>query len=214
MDSKDLYRKIPYGKNMSRLATSILLFFFLSMALGSAYDLQVTSASKQEVVIELTNLKTLDVKVTDVEATVETATAYGSYNVDAQIERREGKIVLVADVGPIFQEHTDVDALVVRGTLSVEGIQDTFAKRVSYRTNIGISRATLSRAPVFESSIGVYLVTVIAVIVIFLVVVLLLPKKKRKKKSLNLNLNLNIRKSLNLKKRKAKKARKKRKSKR
>ena len=182
---------------MRRFVLGIVFFILLFIMSVAAYDLQVLSSSEKEIVIELANVKTLDIQIAgNVRGTAETATASDTYVVDARIERRENKIVLVADVSPLFEDYNTIGAITVRGTLSVEGVEDAFAKRVTYR-GAGLN-AAVRRAPTLESSTMVYAVTAVAALVILLVIALLIPKKKRK----------------NVKKRKAKRSRKKRKVKR
>lgn len=183
---KDLYRKIPLKKCMKKLVLLTILLLSVSAVFAAAYDLQVISASEEEIVIEVSDLRTLDIQFVDqVEATAETSTMSDTYILDAHIERRDDKIVIVADVSPIFNDYSTVDAITVRGVLSVEGVQDAFAKRVSYRGTAAQPRLAPRRAPTVDQNILVFLVVAVAALVVILILVLLARKKPKKKRQKN-----------------------------
>ena len=183
---KDLYRKIPLEKCMKKVVLLTILLLSVSAVFAAAYDLQVLSASEEEIVIEISDLRTLDIQFAgQVEATAETATTSDTYIVDAHIERRDDKIVLVADVSPIFDDYSTVDAITVRGVLSVESVQDAFAKRVSYRGTVAQPSLAPRRAPTVDQNTLVYLVVAVAALVVILILALLANKKPKKKRQKN-----------------------------
>jgi len=91
---------------MKRLVIGILLIVCIQLFLVGAYDLEVESFSESEVVLALTNLESVDVKVTDVKATVESETLSDTYVVDAALTNEEGTILVSIDVSPLFEDYT------------------------------------------------------------------------------------------------------------
>src|SRR3989339_362045 len=151
---------------MKRLVIGILLIVCIQLFLVGAYDLEVESFSESEVVLALTNLESVDVKVTDVKATVESETLSDTYVVDAALTNEEGTILVSIDVSPLFEDYTKE--------------QTQFGKRVPLRN---ASPSTARFAPAQENSTLIYWIVALCVILVILILLIFYKKPKTRKSS-------------------------------
>ncbi|HIH15774.1 MAG: hypothetical protein QT08_C0014G0037 [archaeon GW2011_AR17] len=167
---------------MKRLVIGILLIVCIQLFLVGAYDLEVESFSESEVVLALTNLESVDVKVTDVKATVESETLSDTYVVDAALTNEEGTILVSIDVSPLFEDYTkeQIQAITVSGLIEINGEQTEFGKRVPLRN---ASPSTARFAPAQENSTLIYWIVALCVILVILILLIFYKKPKTRKSS-------------------------------
>lgn len=162
---------------MKRLTAGILFLIVTQLFLVAAYDTQVDSFSESEVVLSLTGLNTVDVKLSEVTATVEGTSLSDTYVVDATLEKKGEKILIHIDVSPIFQDYSSeqIKSITVSGMIDVAGETTEFGKRVPLRGETTNQRLA---APGIESSTLLYWVLALCIILVIVILVIFFMKPK------------------------------------
>ena len=113
-----------------------LFLFTLVLLMGSmvyAYEVTVQSASDDTVTLSIEGLNTVDVRlVGQVQATAVTSDLSDTYVVDAELERDGDTILVIVDISEL-DDYTDLSEILISGTLSVNGDEEEFAKRIAVR---------------------------------------------------------------------------------
>ena len=193
---------------MKRLTVLILFLFSLQVFPVGAYEIEVDSFSESEVVLAVTNLQTVDIQVTNVQATVESETLSDTYTVNANVYTEGNKILISIDISPIFVDYSseEMDSITVSGLIEVDGEKTEFGKRVSVRTQV-----RPQFAPAQESLSLMYWVLGLTIVFVVLILILFYKKPLSPKKSSSKAINKKqIKKKRFVKKKKAIKKAKKR----
>jgi hypothetical protein len=167
---------IPF---MKRVAILIIAILCVSIALVLAAEVQVQEASEDQVILELTDISSLDIRLGEVTVTVETEGLTDTYVADADLTRDGDMVLVVVDVSDAFEDYESFDALVVRGTVEEDGVTDEFAKRIAVRSSgsqVQFAAPTLEGGSTAYWVVGILLI--LTVIVLFLLVQRTTPLKK------------------------------------
>lgn len=187
---------------MKRLIQGILFLILIQVFVVGAYDMQLDSFSESEIVLALTDLNTVDVKVSDMKATVESTSISDTYVVDASLERKGEEVFVHIDVSPIFEDYSSeqIQSITVSGMLEIDGEEAEFGKRVPIRTET--SNRVPAAAPKLESSTLLSLVLGICILLVILILVIFFKKPKGKAVPANVSKKKKIRKKKTLPKKK------------
>ena len=164
---------------MKRLTFLVLLLLSFQLFTAGAYDISVNSASETSIVLAVSDLNTIDIQLGKVVATVETETVSDTYIIGVTAKTEGEEVLVIADVSPIFKDYTSeqVKAITVSGTITIEGENVEFGKRVSYRG----AQNNLQGAPIFDedSSALIYSIVGLSLVLVFLILILFYNKPKQ-----------------------------------
>lgn len=163
---------------MKRLTILILLLLTIITTSALAYDVSVENSLDNQIVLSFSNLNTIDIKVSNLVATVETSTLSDSYVADYTLTTSGDKVLLTIDTTPINEdyERISIDSILVSGSLDSNGVSSEFSKRIFMRDNTQVNRQL---APILETSTLIYWVTGLAILLVILVLVIVLKKRKQ-----------------------------------
>lgn len=156
---------------MKRLSVVIILIVLQIFSVG-AYEVEVHSFSESEIILEISGVQTVDVKVTDVKATVESESLSDSYPAKVHLQTEGDKILIQVDISPIFEDYSSeqIQSITVSGDIEVNGETMEFGKRVPIRDK----KSSRQLAPSDEESsnsmywiIGFSLVLVLIILALF-----------------------------------------------
>ncbi|MDP3728120.1 MAG: hypothetical protein Q8R18_01565 [bacterium] len=158
----------------------ILFILLTQIFVVGAYDLEVESFSESEVILALTNLESVDIKVIDAKATVESETLSDTYPVDASLRTKENTVLVKIDISPIFEDYTSeqIQSIIVSGFIEIDGELTEFGKRVPIRNQASNNP---SFAPTAESSNLIYWVVALCVVLVILILLIFYKKPKARK---------------------------------
>lgn len=164
---------------MKRWIILVSILLTLQILSVAAYEIEVDSFSESEVVLRVSGLETVDVKVTQGEATAESKTISDTYTVDTSLSTEGTDVLITIDVSPIFEDYTpeQIDSIAVSGMLEIEGIQEKFGKRVPLRRETSPQRVLAPAAE--ETSALIYWVVGLALILVVLILLLFYRKPQR-----------------------------------
>ncbi len=163
---------------MKRLALFIIFLITLQIFSVAAYEVGVNSFSKSEVILEVTGLQSLDIKVTEVKATVESETISDTYTADVKLQTEGDKVLIIVDISPIFEDYTTdrVKSITVSGVIEVDGEKMDFGKRVPFR-----DQKSRQLAPSDEQSSNlVYWIIGLCLVLVCIILALFYRKPKEK----------------------------------
>jgi len=164
---------------MKRIILLIMLLGLLSFSTVFAYEINIQSVTDSELVLAVSGLNNVDIKFSDLKATVDTATVSDTYYVDKKLSIEDNKILVTIDITPLKEDYSDIDSITVSGFIEVDGVKEEFAKRASYRDS-----GVVFSAPELNSSELIYwIIGIVLLIVVFaLLFVTRKPKKKAKRR--------------------------------
>lgn len=161
----------------------VISIFFSLLCLGSAaaYEIQVESSSPTEIILSVSHLDTVDLKITDLQETVETQSLSDTYKPEYALHVEGDKVFLTVGVAPIYEDYAgkEIDAILISGNIEVEGEKTAFAKRVAVRPT---GAAIPSLAPAQQDSSLVYWTTTLAILLTLVILVLLFRKPRRQQR--------------------------------
>ena len=167
---------------MKRLTILVLLLLCVQVLNVGAYEITVDSASQEKIVLVVSDLKTVDIKVEDATATVETQSISDTYAVDARASTQGDKVLISIDVSPIFEDYSveEVKEITVSGKINVAGESIEFGKRVPYRSN-SPTQSSQQRAPSLPSTSSsvIYWIVGLSLVLVLLILILFYNKPKR-----------------------------------
>jgi len=163
---------------MKRFAVLIIFLIILQIFSVGAYEVGVNSFSKSEVILEIIGLQNLDVKVTDVKATVESETLSDTYTADVHLETEGNKVLVIVDITPIFEDYSSdqVKSIAVSGFIEVDGEKEEFGKRVPFREQKSRQLAPSDE----ESSTLIYWIIGLCIVFVFIILALFYRRPKGK----------------------------------
>lgn len=169
---------------MKRLTILILVLLCVQLFSVGAYDVNVDSASQQKIVLAISNLNTVDIKVENVVATVETESLSDTYTVDATLSTQGDEVLITVDVSPLFEDYSpeEVKAITVSGMINVEGKSIEFGKRVAYRSSSPTQSSAKQFAPSLPSTNTnvIYWIVGLSLVLVLLILILFYRKPKTK----------------------------------
>jgi len=147
------------------------------VASALAFEVQVDSFSGSEITLAFSGLETVDIRVTNVQATAESSVLSDSYPIQPQLSTVGDKVLLTADVSPIFEDYSreELQSILITGFIEIDEEQTKFAKRVQVRS---VSAAPAFAAPAAESATTVYITTGLAIILVLLIIIVFFRKPK------------------------------------
>ncbi len=160
---------------MKKLAILTIFIICLQLFFVSAYNLQVETSSKTDIVLAITDIQTVDVKISNVYATAESPILSDTYLVDTSLRTEGDAVMIYIDISPIFQDYSseEIQSILVSGILNLNGEQVEFGKRVSYRGNQVISNPNLAPILNLENDLAfVYWIISLAMILVLLILIL------------------------------------------
>lgn len=164
---------------MKRLMIAAGILVLLQLFFVSAYEVQVDSFSDKEVVLAISGLQSINLKVTEVKATVESESVSDTYPAEFTLKTQGDVVLLTIDIMPLFEDYTkeQMKSITVSGIIDVEGEKAEFGKRIPIRDE----RSQKQFAPSSEESSSlIYWVVGLSLVLVLIILALFYRKPKEK----------------------------------